>query len=39
MFGLIAVNEVFVELFLGKDFQDVKYVLYITTIKGTKKEL
>ena len=32
MFGLIAVNEVFVELFLGKDFQDVKYVLYITTI-------
>lgn len=32
MFGLIAVNEVFVELFLGKDFQDVKYVLYIITI-------
>ena len=32
IFGLIAVNEVFVELFLGKDFQDVKYVLYITTI-------
>ena len=32
IFGLIAVNEVFVKLFLGKDFQDVKYVLYITTI-------
>ena len=32
IFGLIAVNEIFVKLFLGKDFQDVKYVLYITTI-------
>ncbi|MEZ7743122.1 oligosaccharide flippase family protein [Gemella sp. 20925_1_85] len=32
IFGLIAVNEVFVKLFLGKDFQDVKYVLYITTV-------
>ena len=29
IFGLIAVNEVFVKLFLGQDFQDVKYVLYI----------
>ena len=29
IFGLIAVNEVFVKLFLGEDFQDVKYVLYI----------
>ena len=29
MFGLIAVNEVFVKLFLGKNFQDVKYVLYV----------
>ena len=29
IFGLIAVNEVFVKLFLGKNFQDVKYVLYI----------
>ena len=32
MFGLIAVNEVFVKLFLGKNFQDVKYVLYIVVI-------
>ena len=32
MFGLIAVNEVFVKLFLGQNFQDVKYVLYIITI-------
>ena len=32
IFGLIAVNEIFVKLFLGKDFQDVKYVLYITII-------
>ena len=30
IFGLIAVNEVFVKLFLGQNFQDVKYVLYIT---------
>ena len=29
MFGLIAVNEVFVKLFLGQNFQDVKYVLYV----------
>ena len=29
MFGLIAVNEVFVKLFLGQNFQDVKYVLYL----------
>ena len=29
VFGLIAVNEVFVKLFLGQNFQDVKYVLYI----------
>ena len=29
IFGLIAVNEVFVKFFLGKNFQDVKYVLYI----------
>lgn len=29
IFGLIAVNEVFVKLFLGINFQDVKYVLYI----------
>lgn len=29
MFGLIAVNEVFVKLFLGKNFQDVKYMMYI----------
>lgn len=29
MFGLIAVNEVFVKLFLGQHFQDVKYVLYV----------
>ena len=29
IFGLIAVNEVFIKLFLGKNFQDVKYVLYV----------
>ena len=29
IFGLIAINEVFVRLFLGQNFQDVKYVLYI----------
>lgn len=29
IFELIAVNEVFVKLFLGQNFQDVKYVLYI----------
>ena len=29
IFGLIAVNEVFVKLFLGQNFQEVKYVLYI----------
>ena len=29
IFGLIAVNEVFVKLFLGQNFQDVKYMLYI----------
>ena len=29
IFGLIAVNEVFVKLLLGQNFQDVKYVLYI----------
>jgi len=29
IFGLIAINEVFVKLFLGQNFQDVKYVLYI----------
>ena len=29
IFGLIAINEVFVKFFLGKNFQDVKYVLYI----------
>lgn len=29
IFGLIAVNEVFVKFFLGKNFQDVRYVLYI----------
>ena len=29
IFGLITMNEVFVKLFLGKNFQDVKYVLYI----------
>ena len=29
IFGLIAINEVFVKLFLGENFQDVKYVLYI----------
>ena len=32
IFGLIAVNDVFVKLFLGKNFQDVKYVLYIVVI-------
>ena len=29
IFGLIAINEVSVRLFLGQNFQDVKYVLYI----------
>ena len=29
IFGFIAINEVFVKLFLGQNFQDVKYVLYI----------
>ena len=29
IFGLITVNEVFVKLFLGQNFQDVKYMLYI----------
>ena len=29
IFGLISVNEVFVKLFLGQNFQDVKYVLYV----------
>ena len=29
IFGLIAVNEEFVKLFLGQNFQDVKYVLYV----------
>ena len=29
MFGLVAINEVFVKLFLGQNFQDVKYVLYV----------
>ena len=29
IFGIISINEVFIELFLGGDFQDVKYVLYI----------
>ena len=29
IFGLIAVNEIFVKLFLGQNFQDVKYVLYV----------
>ena len=29
IFGLISINEVFIKLFLGKNFQDVKYVLYI----------
>ena len=29
IFGLIAINEVFVRLFLGQNFQDVKYVLYV----------
>ena len=29
IFGLIAINEVFIKIFLGKNFQDVKYVLYI----------
>ena len=29
IFGLIAVNEVFIKLFLGQNFQDVKYVLYV----------
>ena len=29
IFGLISVNAVFVKLFLGQNFQDVKYVLYV----------
>ena len=29
IFGFIAINEVFVKLFLGQNFQDVKYMLYI----------
>ena len=29
IFGLIAINEVFIKIFLGENFQDVKYVLYI----------
>ena len=29
IFGIISINEIFIELFLGGDFQDVKYVLYI----------
>lgn len=29
IFGVIAVNEVFVNFFLGANFSDVKYVLYI----------
>lgn len=29
IFGLIAINEIFIKLFLGQNFQDVKYVLYI----------
>lgn len=29
IFGLISINEVFIKLFLGENFQDVKYVLYI----------
>ena len=29
IFGLIAINEVFIKIFLGQNFQDVKYVLYI----------
>ena len=29
MFGLVAVNEVFVKFFLGQNFQNVKYVLYV----------
>lgn len=29
IFGLIAVNEVFIKLFLGENFQGVKYMLYI----------
>ena len=32
IFGLIAVNEVFVKLFLGQNFQDVKYVLYVIVL-------
>lgn len=29
IFGLIAINDIFVDFFLGKNFVDVKYVLYI----------
>lgn len=29
IFGLIAINEEFIKLFLGESFQDVKYVIYI----------
>ena len=32
IFGLIAVNEVFVKLFLGQNFQDVRYVLYVIVL-------
>ena len=32
IFGLISVNEVFVKLFLGQNFQDVKYVLYVIVL-------
>ena len=32
VFGLLAVNEIFIKLFLGESFQDVKYVIYIITI-------
>ncbi|MGX7112345.1 flippase [Gemella cuniculi] len=29
IFGMLAINEIFVNFFLGQNFQDVKYVLYI----------
>ena len=32
VFGLLAVNEIFIKLFLGESFQDVKYVIYRITI-------
>ena len=32
VFGLLAVNEIFIKLFLGESFQDVKYVIYIITV-------